>query len=102
MLAVLLSNKSRAHDSLGNYEVDEELFSIFKFREERIRCEVLLELLQSLFIAWSPLKVFRLACSAKEEVAFLTGASNEMGECSYSAGKALNIPDAYGRWDVHH
>ena len=25
-----------------------------------------------------------------------------MGECSHLVSKPLNIPDARGRWDVHH
>ena len=45
LLDALLSDKYSAYSNLGDYEVDEELFSIHGFGEKMRRREVLLELL---------------------------------------------------------
>ena len=66
-LSVLFfSNEHDADYALRDYEVDEELLSILRLREEWGRSEVLLEVLECLFAGWCPLKVFGLAHSAKE------------------------------------
>ena len=64
--------------------------------------EVPLELLECMFIGWSPLEVFGLAEGREEEVTLIRRLGDETAEADYPSGEALNILDASRRWNAHH